>query len=660
MRITSKEYFLTKLDTTIPALSGLPALAEAGKMDEAEHVYAEFVRAQLQPEKFFRIPYYDQENAWKSRGESEEDVYHRLQHGAIMSCGYLHDFGEAGIQWEANPTPNAYNEWPWQINRHHEFRMLAHLYRETGDEEVAALFVKLFTSWRAQTECPDNAPGGATWSWRTIELGIREALNWHYALHAFYRSPAITDHFLCEFFCSMWENGWRLRNFATHGNWLIMEMSGLYQIGLLYPWVKDAADWKKYAEDRLEAELDRQVYPDGFQYELTTNYHGVIIENYIRAMDISVAMGEPLPDFYRKGLERTYDLYPKLADPSFHLPDLNDGNPLDISEQCRRALSLFPDRADYRYFAARRAEGAPPVYTDVVLPYSGMVVLRDSWEADSQWAFFESAPFGRGHQHEDKLNFLLYAYGRRLLRDTGSFAYDSSMMRRYVLSSYAHNVVLVDGLGQARGKTYKWEDGDIKKLSDLEVELGAARDVARGIYNEGFGRDLLDVTHRRTVVKVKDHPLGLKTFYLIIDRLEAADGQAHEYAAHWQLESVPLTAMPGAAKPQQGHDGPTYQSPYQYGSRLMADYGGGVTLTLLSGQNCNIRIGQDRPFVGWRTPNVPAPAVDFTAYAPSARIVTLLYPSDDGCPITAISYDPSVEAKEITVHTPDGDWTFTE
>ena len=660
MRITTKDYLLSKIDTDRAELSGIPALVNAGKLDEAERVYAAFVRAQLQPEKFFRIPYYGPENAWKARGESEADVYHRLQHGAIMSCGYLHDFGEEGIQWEANPTPNEYREWTWQINRHHEFRMLAHLYRETGDEEVAALFVKLFTSWREQTECPDNEPGGATKAWRTIELGIREALNWHYALHAFYRSPTITDHFLCDFFASMWENGWRLRHFCTHGNWLIMEMSGLYQIGLLYPWVKDAAEWQKYAEDRLESELNAQVYPDSFQYELTTNYHGVIIENYIRAMDICVAMEKPLPAFYLKGLKHTYDLYPKLADPSLHLPDLNDGHALHIGSECRRALTFFPSDKEYLYFASGRTEGTPPAWKDAVLPYSGMVVLRDSWEADSQWAFFESAPFGRGHQHEDKLNFLLYAYGRYLLRDTGSFAYDSSKMRRYVLSSYAHNVVLVDDLGQCRGKTYKWEDGDINKLSDLEVELGEARDVARGIYNQGFGRDLLDVTHRRTVVKIKNHPLGLKTFYLIIDRLTAADGQPHTYAAHWQLEGVPLTWMPGASTPQKGHDGPSYQSPYQYGSRLVADYGDGVTLTLLSGENGNIRVGQDQPFVGWRTPNRPAPAVDFTAFAPEARIVTLLYPSDAGCPITSITYDRSVAAKDVVVHTADGDWTFEE
>ena len=41
-------------------------------------------------------------------------------------------------------------------------------------------------------------------------------------------------------------------------------------------------------------------------------------------------------------------------------------------------------------------------------------------------------------------------------------------------------------------------------------------------------------------------------------------------------------------------------------------------------------------------------------------IVTLLYPSDDGCPIRSISYDPSHDGRDVTVHTDCGVWTFTE
>ena len=660
MRITSREYLLNKIDTDIPDLSPIPSLIHAGKMEEAEHVYAQFVRARLQPEKYFRIPYYPAENVWMTPSETEEGVFLRLERNAVVSCGYRHDFGPGGIRWEDNPTPNHYTEWPWQLNRHHEFRMLGHLYRQTGDERIAELFVRMFTSWREQCVCPDNISGHATISWRTIEIGIRLVKNWHYALHAFCRAPAFTDHVLCEFFASMWENAWRLRHFPTLGNWLVMEMAGLYHAGLLYPWVREAAEWKEYALGRLTAELDIQIYPDGFQYELSTNYHQVVLENYGYVSDIARAMGEPLPPSLMKGLEKAWELYVRLSDPALRLPDINDGLRADAAALCEKALELFPEREDFRYFATRRAQGKPPEYTDTVLPYSGMAVLRDSWQEDSQWAFFESAPFGRGHQHEDKLNFLLHAYGRDLLRDTGNFAYDTSDMRMYVLSAYAHNTALVDGMGQNRRDGYNWEKEDIRKLSDLRVELGADADIVRGVYGEGFGPEHVKVTHRRTVAKIKNHPLGLKTFYLVVDRLTAEDGREHRYDVHWQLEAVDTVfgGAPGGALT--GHEQMNYLAPLQKGSRITADYGDGVTLTLVSGENCALRCGSFRPFLGWRTPNVPAPAIDFTAWGRDARIVTLLYPSDEGCPVRSLSYDPSPDGRDVTVRADGGEWTFSE
>lgn len=655
MRLSVTEYLLNKIDLSLDGLSQIPSLINAGDIAGAERCYADFVRSHLMPERYFRLPYYAQENVWKSADETEEDVYKRLLHNEVMSCAYMHDFGDKGIGWEENPTPNHYNEWTWQLNRHHEFRLLGHLYRETGDEEIARLFVRMFTSWRDATVCPDDAPGYATLSWRTIEIGIRETKNWHYAIHAFYRSPELSDHFICDFFASMWENGWRLYNHPTSNNWLIMEMTGLFHIGLLYPWVKDAGKWKDFAITSLIREMDRQVYPDCFQVELSTGYHMVVAGNCQTITDTCRVMDEPVPEPLLRGIEHVYDLYPKLADPSMHTPSLNDGGHMDVSDVCRKALQLFPDRQDYIYFASGRKEGTPPDFTDIVLPYSGMVVFRDSWEEDSQWAFFESAPFGAGHQHEDKLSFLLYAYGRDMLKDTGNFAYDSSKMRRYVLSTESHNTVLVDGMAQNRRKNYRWKDDDISRLSDLQVKLGPDIDRAGGVYDEGYGPDLLGVVHRRTVNKIKSRPLGLGTFYIITDVITSPDGQEHRYDAHWQLEDVPYSASAARRSEISGAD---YLAKPVSGSRITADYGGGVTLTLLSGANYTVRCGSFDPFVGWRTPNIPAPAFDFTAFGVLARIVTVLYPSDSGCPIESVEYDDATEDGIVTIKTEYGDIVF--
>lgn len=661
LHISSAGFLGEKIDTSREELKEIPELIAAGDLAGAEHIFAAFVRRQLQPDKYFLIPYGPLGRSWTLPGETEQQIFERLERGEIMSCNYMHCFGSGGIRWEDNPTPNKYAEWTWQLNRHHEFRVLGHLYRETGNERIAELFIRLFRSWREQCSCDIDISGILTLSWRTIEIGIRLTTNWHYAIHAFFRSPALTDHDICEFFASMWENAWRLRNFhRSGGNWLFMEMTGLYHVGLLYPWLRDAAEWKDYALSRLVGETAGQMYPDGFQIELSTEYHGILIHDIRSIAKIAGIMGETLPDELMKGLEKAYGLYVKLADPGFHLPDINDGSRVDAAKVLSGALEYFPEREDFRFIASMRSEGEAPAAKDTVMPWSGIAVLRDNWGPDSQWLFFDGGPFGLGHQHEDKLNVLLYAYGRDLLRDAGNYAYDTSQMRAYVLSAYSHNNVTVDGQGQNRRGKYRWHEGDLDKLSGLSVKLGDEEDVLRAVYDEGFGPEYIDVRHERTVVKVKNGPLGLKIFYLIIDRLRANDGQPHLYEANWQLEDVPLTICGGNGSPQIPHELAQYPDSLQKGSRLTADYGEGVSLTLLSGENATVRRGSLRPFMGWRVPDVPAPCVSFATYGIEAKIVTVLYPSDNGCPLISVSCDDKTDAGQIELRTAGGVWVYDE
>ena len=661
LHVSSEEFLRDKLDTAREGLRLIPELIAAGKIAEAEHEFGEFIRRSLEPEKFFRVPYSPFGNVCMLPGETEQQLFERLERGKIMSCNYLHDFGPSGILWEANPTPNKYAEWTWQLNRHPEFGILGHLYRETGNERIPELFIKLFRSWREQCQCDKDVSGILTLSWRTIEIGIRLTFGWQYAIHSFYRSPALTDHDLCEFFASMWENAWRLRHFhRPGGNWLFMEMAGLYHVGLLYPWLKDAAEWKEYALDKTVRETEAQLYPDGFHIELSTNYHGVLIHNVRVIVEITRAMGEQPPEELLKGLEKAYGLYAKIADPAMNIPDVNDGGRTGVSAVLSEALEYFPEREDFRFFATKRAEGRAPEEKDTVMPWSGVAVLRDDWTADSQWLYFDGGPFGLGHQHEDKLSLQLYAFGKELLRDTGNYAYDTSKMRAYVLSAYSHNTVTVDGAGQNRRDGYRWHDGDLEKPAGLNVALGDRQDVLLAEYDEGFGPDHIDVLHRRTVVKVKSAPLGLGTFYIVIDCLRSRDGRPHLYEADWQLEDVPVRIGAGAGSPQKSHELPQYSGRLLKGSRIEADYGEGVTLTVLSGENVTVRRGSIDPFMGWRVPNIPAPCLSFQAFGTEARIVTVLYPSDKGCPLTSISYDGAAESGPVEFMTAFGQWIFSE
>ncbi len=144
--------------------------------------------------------------------ETEAEAAERVLKLELISCGVAHQF-EDDVDWFSNPTFNKYKEWTWQL--------LGEQYQATGDERYAEGFVRLFNSWANQAVVPEDEPGPATRCWRTIETGIRMGQTWPRALHYFINSPHFTDDVLVDWYKSLWEHGWRLRNFHWRYNWLI-------------------------------------------------------------------------------------------------------------------------------------------------------------------------------------------------------------------------------------------------------------------------------------------------------------------------------------------------------------------------------------------------------------------------------------------------------
>ena len=618
MLLTDEKFYLETLNTGIPELALAAEYWKAGKVEDAEHTFANYIKAVLKPELYFQTPYYESENAWIYKDEEELKAANRICEGKLMSCGVMHDFGSIEkVDWEYNPTYNGYEEWPWQLNRHHEFRCLGYIYRKTGDEKYARAYATLLRSWIESAECPEDISGYKTITWRTIEAGIRMGKNWHYAIHAFLNSPAVDDHLWALTFKSIWEHAYRVTKNPTKNNWLIMEMTGLIHIANMYTFFRESDAWREYGFHRMTEEHSIQLYDDGFQFELSTGYHWVCIMNYQFVVDNSLLYDAKIPEKFMAGIRKMYSMYPKLVRPDGKLPDINDGGSSFVPKLMEIGLQYFPNDAELLAFrdGTDREKYIPKT---VVMPYSGMVVMRDGFESDGIWAFFESAPFGKSHQHEDKLNFLLYAYGKNMLDDSGNFIYDSSDMRKYILSTRSHNTGLVDGMGQNRRRNYHWQREDIQKLSDLCVEEKDGMTTASGSYHEGYGPDLLPVTHKRTVYYYRNGIGGSDPFFLLYDSFSAEDGLAHTYEASFQLGKEPLTIKDGKA---------------------IVDYGDGVSLHIIGTGAMKTVTASKNPFMGFRkntTPgnveHYPAPVLSFSADSEKAVLVTILYPAKKSVP----------------------------
>ncbi|MBE6560304.1 MAG: hypothetical protein E7662_04195 [Ruminococcaceae bacterium] len=640
MRLSISEFLCEKLDYSIPALAGIPALVRAGDIAAAEAVFAGYIRKTLDPDRFFRIPYRPMNTGREIlREETERQAAQRLAKGGIVAVGFCHYFPGGCVDYNVNPTPDGYVEWT-QLHRHPEFRMLGHLYREEPDETYVETFLTLFNTWYEQCECPgEELPTGRfVGPFASIHIGIRLAFNWFYALHAFLPSPRITDHFISLFFTSVWENANRLRMYPSFENWLIMEMNGLFFAGTLCPFFADGAEWQAYAAARLTQELENSLYPEGFQYEMTTAYHSVAVSNYTQAAELCLAYGVDAPFMDALGL--AFDFYPKMSKGNFRLPALNDGEHTNVAYWCSEGLKYFPEKEHLRFFASAGREGNAPAEKDTILPYCGIAVLRDGWGRDDQWAFFESGPLGRAHQHEDKLMFLLSAYGRDMLDDPGCSKYDKSLYRSYEISSFAHNTGVVDGLSQNRRGVYRWRTGDpLDQSAQLAAELGADADVLDGVYDEGYGANQLQATHRRRVIKVKKHPFSAVPFYVIIDRYESRDGAEHTYETLWNMKDVPLTVLSGDTMHRIEADFRRRIWKDEDGIRHEEEDRRRVTLTLFCDGEMTVRRGCTSPCRGWAGRDKPAPALSFARRGSEAQIVTVLCPSDTGCPITRFTAD---------------------
>lgn len=584
--------------------------------EKAEKEFGIFLRNYLSPRLAFYKPLPLFVAPIALEGETWKDVADRILNQDIVSCYIRYQF-EGEIDWDYNPTPDHFREWTWQFNRHNEFRYLAQAYRETGDERYTKQYLKMILSWIEQEPVPENEPGGATDCWRTIETGLRMSGNWYEALHTFAASPIVSDHDLVTIVASFWENGWRLRHFNTCGNWLFMEMAGLTYVGQLFPFFKEAEEWSRYALQRLDGALAEQLYPEGFQYELTLGYHNVVLMNALSILELYQFLGKTYPKEIAAKIHKMSEIFVKYAMPNGNLPDLNDGNPNSVKKMLEEPAKIFSEDEIFCFFTTDGKEGKLPTYTSVQLPNVGIAIMRTDWTRDAVWCLLEAAPFGFGHQHEDKLEVLFQAYGSSFLTEAGTNAYDDSPLHRYSLSSFGHNTVLVDGCGQNRRARYSRKDLRTDVSAGMYWRSNDIFDAAQGVYNEGYGENLLPVVHTRRVLFVKQSETGFP-FVLIIDRLENTDQQPHQYQAVWHMEDLPITLEKTQA----------YICAMN-GASLVWQVAGADKIDLVKGQTTPV-------FQGWKASwkeeeKNPLPTVIAKRRsAGPVRMVTLLYPLPAG------------------------------
>jgi hypothetical protein len=217
------------------------------------------------------------------------------------------------------------------------------------------------------------------------------------------------------------------------------------------------------------------------------------------------------------------------------------------------------------------------------------------------------------------LNLFLYSRGKILLTEPGVYSYDQSEWRRYILSTPAHNTIIVDGKEQHRSD--ESSSRLIKEPLKNPWVTSPLFDYGAGTYSSGYqdnqyvpvqympkkyvGEKDTSVSHTRHVIFLKPY------YYIAVDFLEGTG--EHRYDAYFHLDA------PDARLDNKSMSIET----------LRTD---SVQLGLypMDVENLKVKIvkGQKNPILGWiPKENRPIPTVVFSRKEKAPAVFsTLIYP----------------------------------
>ena len=169
------------------------------------------------------------------------------------------------------------------------------------------------------------------------------------------------------------------------------------------------------------------------------------------------------------------------------------------------------NRQDFIYVATEGKEGKVPESTAFALDKSGLYSMRSNWDRNAICLVLKCGPDGGGHCQPDNGTFELYAGGRHLMPDAGSYIYSGDPENRaWFRQTKVHQTLTLDGKNSTYApKLLLWKPG--KDLDILVVE------------NSGYK----NLIHQRALLFVD------KKYFVIVD--EAYGEATGDIDLHFQL-----------------------------------------------------------------------------------------------------------------------------
>lgn len=523
--------------------------------------------------------------------------------------------------------PNNDEEWAWLSNRHSQISQVLAVYFEIGNPKYAN-YIDLFLRDFIIASWPYPEKRSSTSVWRGLEVAARAKV-WSRIFYGMINSEYISPATRLLMLSSLPDHAHYNRNFHAQNNWLTMEISALATVATNFPELKKSDEWLDYAIATISESMKGQVYPDGVQTELTSHYHNVAMRNFELFEEICNHSSREMPEFFTQTIEKMYYYIAHAVRPDGNRILNNDGDLGSDRELILHAAEKY-NKPDWKYIATNGEEGTKPLDgPSYFFPWAGHLISRSGFDADAQWSFFDVGPWGSGHQHNDKLHLSVSVYGRDLLVDAGRFAYTGEVadkFRGYAKGTQGHNLILIDGAGQAPGPRLAE-----KPLSDKDCTITDDHDYAWGSFdnfNDLEGKS----KHTRTLYYKRGD------FWIVVDQISTDRPREIEALWHWH---------------------PTCQVQVNKNIVSTNNDRGNLQIIPVGNQNWKIDVikGQEKPEIqGWYSEEYnkyePNTAIVYSTQIQSdSRFVWVLFPSEkavSGIKAKIVSESPKEIKLKIT------------
>jgi hypothetical protein len=472
---------------------------------------------------------------------------------------------------------------PWELSRFQHLPTLGKAYWFTGDGRYAAEFVAQLTHWMDQ-----NPPQfGVNWAC-TMDVAIR-AFNWLWGYAFFQDGPEVTAAFRRRLAGFLLAHGRHILRNLERGldgitsNHYLANLAGLVGLGFGLPALREADAWRTFGLEESFREIERQVHPDGADYESSIPYHRLVAEMFLAVAILCRRNGVEPPESFHRRLTRMLDftqwytkpngLAPQVGDADdgrLHiLADYGNWDPRDHRHLLATGGALL-GREDWLRVAGeqteeamwlvggRRRSGPHPAAAAIgsrAFPESGFYLMRER----GLYLLIACNPVGtRGignHKHNDVLSLELHADGQDLIVDPGSYLYTPEpIWRNRFRSTAAHNTVMVDGAEQNRfgeGGLF-WLHVDATPRC-LAWESRPEMDLFVGEH-DGYARLSDPVVHRREIrldkrarsIEIRDRLTGTRRHELVWNFTLAPGAAVRPVGeGQWEVTSGPVRALLG-------------------------------------------------------------------------------------------------------------------